>query len=63
MPLADILRTHSLDNIKTEIKLQRKLDHPHIARLYDFFKDNENMYLVLEYCQNGNLYEYLKKNG
>ena len=63
MPMADILRTHSMENIKTEIKLQRKLDHPHIARLYDFFKDTENMYLVLEYCENGNLYEYLKKNG
>ena len=49
------------DNLKNEIKIQKKLNHPHIIKLYDFFEDLENIYMVLEYAENGNLYLMLKK--
>jgi len=61
--MADVMRTHSLENIKTEVRLQRKLDHPHIARLYFYFNDKDNIYIALEYYPNGNLAKYLQKNG
>lgn len=56
------MRTHSYENIKNEIKLQKAIDHSHIAKLYDYFKDNENIYIVMEYCKSGHLGDYLKKN-
>ena len=36
-----------------------KLDHPHIARLYDVYESEETLYLVMEYCEGGELYHRL----
>lgn len=33
-----------------EIKLQTYMNHPNILKLYGFFDDIKNIYLVLEYC-------------
>lgn len=49
------------ENIKREIKLHRKLDHPHIVKLYHSLEDDTNVYLVLEYVPMGNLFVYLRK--
>lgn len=51
----------SVDNLKREIKIQKKLQHPHITRLYEYFEDKENVYLILEYADNGSLFNYLRK--
>lgn len=48
-----IFQYSSAQNLKNEIKIQRKLKHPHIARLYYYFEDDENVYLILEYAPNG----------
>jgi len=37
--------------------------HPHIVSIYDFFEDDEYLYLVLQHCPNGSLHEYLLENG
>ena len=37
----------SIDNLKKEIKIQKKLNHTHILKLYHYFEDNENVYLIL----------------
>jgi len=49
-----------MDQIKSEIKIQRRMDHPHILKLKYFFEDDENVYMVLPYCQNGNLFRLIK---
>lgn len=36
-----------------EIKLHRELVHPHIVRFEDCFEDEENVYMLLELCENG----------
>ena len=41
----------------------RRLDHVNIVKLYDVKKSINNLYLIVEYCNNGSLEEYLKKNG
>ena len=35
--------------------------HPHITKLYHYFEDKENVYLILEFASNGNLFNYLRK--
>jgi serine/threonine protein kinase len=35
------------------------LDHPNIVKLYDFIITDENHYLVMEYVDGKNLYEYM----
>ena len=33
------------------------LDHPQILKLYEFFEDEKNVYLITELCEGGELYE------
>ncbi|CAD8109428.1 unnamed protein product [Paramecium primaurelia] len=51
----------SIENLKREIKIQRRLVHPHIVRLYHYFEDKENVYLILELAENGSLFLYIRK--
>lgn len=46
----------------TEIKMQSFFNHPNILKLYGFFDDSENVYLILEYMLDGTLYSQVKKN-
>lgn len=60
MPKQKLFEFSLVQNIKREIQIQRRLDHPHIIKLYRFFEDKEYAYLVLEYASKGNLAAYLK---
>jgi len=46
-----------------EIKALCNLSHPNIISIYDHFVSNDYLFLILEYCPDGNLFEYLGKNG
>lgn len=43
-----------------EIKLQLYFSHPYITKLYTFFDDAEFIYLVMEYMEEGTLYEKMQ---
>ena len=49
-------------NITREIGLMRKLKHPNIIQLYDviFDKNYGHVYLIMEYCQKGDLNKFQK---
>jgi serine/threonine protein kinase len=51
----------SAEVLKREVKIQKRLDHPHVIKLYHFFEDKENVYLILEYAEKGSLFRYLRK--
>ena len=63
MTKKSIFEYSSVENLKREIKIQKKLVHPHIVKLIHYFEDKENVYLILEYAENGSLLRYLKKKG
>ena len=42
---------------KREIEILRNLDHPHIIKLYETFEDAINIYLVMELCEGGELFD------
>eukprot|EP00924_Labyrinthula_sp_SR-Ha-C_P003203 maker-scaffold_15-snap-gene-2.19-mRNA-1 protein AED:0.04 eAED:0.12 QI:0/0.75/0.2/1/0.75/0.6/5/125/571 len=48
--------------VENEIKIQSKLSHPNILKLIAHFKNSEMIFIVLELCEEGNLFQYLKKN-
>ena len=44
------------DILESEIQILAELDHPNIAKLYEFYNDSEFTYLVSEVCQGDDLY-------
>lgn len=46
-----------------EREVLRQCDHPNIIKLYFTFQSSLKLFYVLEYCNNGNLKEFLDKNG
>ena len=53
----------SVARIKTEIDLLRATDHPNIIKLYDTFEDEDHLYLVMEECNGGELFQRLAENA
>jgi calcium-dependent protein kinase len=39
------------------------LDHPNIVRLYETYEDQINVYLVLEVCEGGELFDRIVNKG
>ena len=54
-------RSSSLKMMQREIQVQKKLIHKNIIRLHGHIEDIENLYLVLEYAEKGNLFHYIRK--
>lgn len=55
------VRTEDISQFIAEIELLRNLDHPNIMRLYEFYDDGLNFYLVTEYLQGGELFDFITK--
>lgn len=51
----------NLQGIRKEIEIHSKLIHPNIIRLYSYYEDDEDFYLLMENTQEGNLYQLLKR--
>lgn len=39
--------------IKNEISIMKVVDHPNIVKLFEFFEDEENFYIITELCSGG----------
>jgi calcium-dependent protein kinase len=42
-----------LKMIKNEINNMKAVDHPNIVKLFEFFEDDENIYILTELCSGG----------
>ena len=49
--------------LKTEINLLRATDHPNIIKLYETFEDKQFLYLIMEECSGGELFQRLAMNA
>lgn len=45
------------DRFQAEIDILRSLDHPHILKLYEYFEDEKNVYLITEMCTGGEMFD------
>ena len=53
---------NSLDEqeIRNEIDILKKLSHPNIVKIYEFYISNSHYYIVTEFCRDGELFSYIK---
>ena len=51
------LNISDLVKFEREIDILIKTDHPNIIKLYDVFESNHNLYLVMEECNGGELFD------
>jgi calcium-dependent protein kinase len=45
-----------------EINILKRLDHPHVIKIFEVFYYNSNYYIVTEYCEGGSLSKFLKNH-
>eukprot|EP01083_Nonionella_stella_P091643 256290_1 len=51
------------NDLRSEVYLMFKAsEHPHIVNVYHVFEEIDTLYLVMEYCRGGELYDALKSN-
>ena len=46
-----------------EIELLKSLDHPNIVKYYNYLKEEDNIYIIMEYLDGGTLKQYIEKNS
>lgn len=56
----NFLSNKNINRIRDEIKIHIQLDHKNIIKLYRVDEDFEYFYLLMEYADGGDLYEYLR---
>ncbi|XP_041067193.1 serine/threonine-protein kinase SIK1 isoform X2 [Carcharodon carcharias] len=53
----------NLEKIYREVQIMKLLNHPHIIKLYQVMETKDMLYIVTEFAQNGEMFDYLSTNG
>lgn len=57
------LRAKAVEMFQREAELLKKLDHPFIVKVYDYFEDEGRQYLLLDYVSGNNLRQLVRAGG
>lgn len=52
-----------LEFVQREINVLLSISHPNIVRTYDIFDERDKIYLVMDYVQGGDFFDYMIKRG
>ena len=52
-----------VQRLKKEINILKQLHHKNIIQLYEIMESKKSLYIVMEYCEKGELFDYIVKNG
>ena len=52
-----------LELLQREIEIMQQINQVNIVRMYGARKTSHNLYMFLEYCKDGDLKQFLKKQG
>lgn len=53
------LNAEQKEIVNKQVSIIKSINHPNIVHLYETFETSNNMYLVFEYCERGDLEKYL----
>ena len=58
------LKTEEEKNMAfNEVAVLRSLDHPNVIKLHEYYQDEQNYYIIMEYCGGGELFERILTHG
>jgi serine/threonine-protein kinase ULK2 len=57
----ELLKGKFTELLENEIRVLKTCNNDNIIKLYDIKKTANNFYLIMEYCNEGDLMQYLKK--
>lgn len=49
--------SNSTESFLAEVEVLKQLDHPNICKLYEVFEDDDNIFLVMDLCRGGELFD------
>ena len=49
--------------LQREIRAMVAMNGPYVAELYSTFEDKQNIYLIMELCEGGDLFKAMLKHG
>ncbi|KAJ3658987.1 hypothetical protein Zmor_010697 [Zophobas morio] len=53
----------NLQKVYREVDIMKRLDHPHIIKLYQVMETKNMIYLVSEYASQGEIFDYIARYG
>lgn len=56
-----MLSSEMREVFQQEVLIMKQLDHPNICRIFESYDQGRFVYLVMEYCEGGDLLSYLQK--
>jgi serine/threonine protein kinase len=60
---SEVINLRQVEHTLNEKHILEKLDCPFLVKLHGTFQDSNNLFLVLEYVQGGELFTYLRKSS
>ena len=58
-----LIESNTFERFEQEVRLLQSLHHPNIVAVVDVCYDENLIYLLLEYCSNGELFQYIVEHG
>lgn len=55
--IIDKSKVSNVERFRLEVEIMMRLNHPSILRLFDYFEDKKSIFLVLELCSGGELFD------
>lgn len=49
-----------MELLKVEIEVMHKTNHPNLIHLFEFLESSNNLYMVIQYCNRGDLEHYVR---
>ncbi|KAK4437844.1 CDPK-related protein kinase [Sesamum alatum] len=64
IPKSKMTTTIAIEDVRREVRILRALTgHPNIVQFYDAFEDADNVYIVMELCEGGELLDSILARG
>lgn len=51
-----LTQKHSTKEAASEVSILKRIDHPHVIRLREYFTDQQHLYIIMQYASKGDLH-------